>query len=598
MPGDWILLFLSVAALALGPLLYRMALARLSLLSALDGFLFVGIGGLVLLDILPAAMGQSGWWAVAFAVAGFLGPSAIEGSYHRVAHQAHRIAVLLGLLSLILHALADGAALVGTFREGAGVHHALPLAVILHRIPVGLTIWWLLRPAFGVRVAGGALLVVAVSTLFGFHFAAVLVGSLSSQALGYFQALVAGSLLHVVVHRTERLHSHGGPPVDKARRRRWAGTGALAGLGLVAALTAQGLAERPEAPAVLDAFFRLALESAPALLLAYFLAGMISAFLPRGSVRWMNRGNSVSQALRGMMVGLPLPICSCGVVPLFQTLTRQGAAAPAALAFMIATPELSLDALLLSLPLLGPDMTLLRLAGAAFVALSAALVVGTWSNRKRIAKPSLNHDAVGCGSLASGPFLARLRAGLRVGLLEVVDGSAPWLLLGLAVAAALEPSMGFDGIAGMPSWLQVPVFALAGMPVYVCASGATPLVAVLLAKGVSPGAALAFLITAPATNVTTFGVVSDALGRRTAVLFAVTVAFLSVGTGMLANWVLPHVEPPLSQGAEAGVGTFQTFCLAALAFLFLFSLLRQGPRDFTGQVFSLDDWGGHSHSHG
>lgn len=572
---------MSALVLALGPALYALARERVELLSGLDGFLLVAIGGLVALDILPGAVSQAGWWAVAFAAAGFLGPSAIEHSFHRAARQAHRVAMILGIISLGLHAFTDGAALVGGIRGGTGFE--LPLAVILHRIPVGLTVWWLLRSTFGWRTAAGALFLIAVSTLAGFQFASLVMGGLSTQALGYFQALVAGSLLHVVVHRTESLQGEAGTASGLTRRRRSAGLGALLGLGVVAALTAQELGSSASTARSLDTFLRLSLESAPALVLAYLLAGLISGFLPAASVRWINRGSALTRSWKGMAVGLPLPVCSCGVVPLFQALARQGASAPAALAFLIATPELSLDALLLSVPLLGYEMTALRLLASAAVALLTGWLVGTlfWRDGSK-------NEAVAPANTKTRPVGERFRAGMRVGLVEVVDHTAPWMLLGLAVAAILEPGFDAAWLGGLSSFLEVPLFALLGMPVYVCASGATPLVAVLLAKGVSPGAALAFLLTGPATNATTFGVVSGVMGRRVALGFAASAALLSIAAGWAANFVVPEITPPALQPEAGAIQVFQWFCLALLSGLFLASLLRQGPRGFLRQIATLD----------
>lgn len=585
MEDNGLFLFISIAFLGLGPLLYGAARSQKIYLSALDGFLFAAIGGLVLVDVLPSAVRQSGWGVLGFALVGFLGPSAVERSFRRAARQAHRVAMVLGLISLGFHALTDGAALVGG--AAVGSHQALPLAVVLHRIPVGLTIWWLLRPAFGTRVAGGALVLVAASTLLGFQLGGEILSALSTTAFGFFQALVAGSLLHVVVHRSE-FRGAGEAPAERFARRRMAGAGSIVGLLLALfVMSREPLMSAPAAVEMKEAFLQLALASAPALLLAYILAGLLSAFVPMASIRWMNRGSGWMRSLRGMAVGLPLPVCSCGVVPLFQSLSRQGASASAAIAFLVATPELSLDALLLSLPLLGPEMTVLRLIAAACVALLTGWLVGAaMKNGAAVNLPIFQPDA------PQQPVAARLKAGYAAGM-EVVDSTAPWILLGLAVAAALQPALQTGWLEAVPGLLEVPIFALLGLPVYVCASGATPLVAVLLAKGVSPGAALAFLLTGPATNVTTFGVVSGVLGRRAAIIFGASAAFFSVALGYLANWAFPVIQPPALSGGPASetVGQFQLACLGLLALLFLFSLIRQGPRGFVGQVLSLDEAG-------
>ena len=103
---------------------------------------------------------------------------------------------------------------------------------------------------------------------------------------------------------------------------------------------------------IIDTLYQLALQSAPALILAYFLCGLISVYLPSAPLRWMQKGKPAKQAMKGMMVGLPLPVCTCGVLPLYRTFINKGVPLSASTAFLIATPELGIDALLLSIPLL------------------------------------------------------------------------------------------------------------------------------------------------------------------------------------------------------------------------------------------------------
>jgi hypothetical protein len=179
---------------------------------------------------------------------------------------------------------------------------------------------------------------------------------------------------------------------------------------------------------------------------------------------------------------------------------------------------------------------------------------------------------------------------MRYGLGDMVDGTAPWILVGIALAAALEPLLDPRSFAALPQLLEIPLFALIGMPLYVCASGSTPLVAVLLAKGVSPGAAIAFLLTGPATNVTTFGVVGRLHGRRTALWFAGTTAVCAVLLGYAVELLLPAASVDLPPLHEHGATALQWAALIALSALYLVSLFRQGVRGFVGQVIS-------SHAH-
>ena len=577
------LLFASFISLSLGPLIYWVSRDRLPMLSLLDGFIFVCITGLVVLSIVPAILARGHWWSLLFAFLGMFGPTFTEKIFKSGADRVHSTALVLGLIGLCVHAAADGAALTNPHLAPGQSQHLLPFAVILHRLPVGLTIWWLLRPIFGIRTAVVVFALVVISTSLGFGLGPQLLVSLSSQAMTWFQALVAGSLLHVVFHQPgikSQLMAQGGP----GKKAGWyEGSGALLGIGLMAVFlggdeSVQGSINLP----IFRTFLGLALRSAPALLLAYLVAGFMSSFLSQSSIRWMNKGAKWTQALRGMSLGLPFPICSCGVVPLYRTLIQRGAPATAAMAFLISTPELGLDAVLMSIPLLGTQMTIARVLAAAVVAFAVGWIVGGPMTRSSQLESEGQMRPPEDGGRAFGQKVSQT---LKVGLGEVVDHTAPWILFGLTVAAIAESFLQAGRLSALPASVDVILFTLLGLPTYVCASSATPFVAVLLAKGASPGAALAFLLTGPATNVTTFGVLGKLHSRRVALKFSLTIILLSAGLGYLTNALLPQFESvPLSGKTVESASLLELFCLICLTFLCAWSLLRRGTRKFVGEI--------------
>ncbi|MDE0961303.1 MAG: permease, partial [Planctomycetota bacterium] len=341
----------------------------------------------------------------------------------------------------------------------------------------------------------------------------------------------------------------------------------------------------------LDRFIALARESAPALLLAYTAAGLIHALLPKATIDWMARGSNFQQSLRGMLFGLPLPICSCGVLPLYRSLVQKGVPTAAAVTLLVATPELGIDAIFLSFTMVDGPFAVARVLTAAILAISVGLLA------VRFIRPIEVKPDAPVTDETRVPLNTRIVQGLKVGLGDLVDSTAPWIVLGLSLAAALSPLVE-DGsfLAGIPDWLEVPAFALLGLPIYVCASGATPLAAVLIAGGVSPGAALAFLLTGPATNATTFGILGDLHGRRAAILFAICIGVGAIGCGYAVDAVLPTVDVGIAQhihhsqhsttGEQNSFGISELF-LGLLAILFLASIFRKGPRAFLTQVFGL-----------
>ena len=332
-----------------------------------------------------------------------------------------------------------------------------------------------------------------------------------------------------------------------------------------------------------ETFWNLTQESAPALVLGYTAAGLLAVMLPMASVAWLGRGSRISQTLRGVIFGLPLPICSCGVIPLYRSLVLRGAPATAAMAFLVATPELGIDAILLSIPLLGVHIAVARVVAAAVVALVVGWFVGRVIDRG--ASPRPPDSSIGPTPRGLG---AKLWAALAAGYGEIFSSTALWILAGLVVAAIANPMLQSGWLKDVPPAAQVPLFALMGMPAYICASGATPLVAVLIAQGVSPGAALAFLLTGPATNITTFGVLSDLHGRRAAAAFAATVALVSVGLGYAVDatlGALSYSGVPWSGGhAEHGASLVQQLCLGVLGLALLVALLRRGPRGLVAEL--------------
>jgi uncharacterized membrane protein YraQ (UPF0718 family) len=336
----------------------------------------------------------------------------------------------------------------------------------------------------------------------------------------------------------------------------------------------------PTFVAIRDALWSLSLDSAPAVLLAYITAGLVHAFLPTGGLSWISKGSRLRQGLAGMAVGLPLPICSCGVVPLYQQLVQRGASTTAAVAFLIATPELGIDAILLSVPLLGTEYTVIRVAAAALAALSVALLVGSLVPRKRASLP-LHADVPSPAPVASD----RIAQAARSGLLEMVDHTAPWILAGVVVAAFATPLLQGSWLTQLPAGIDVLVFAAVGMPLYVCASASTPLVAVLVAAGVSPGAGLALLLTGPATNIATLGILTRLHGRRFAWLFTGAMIGVAITLGLLVNFVWPSLTATQPAIGNESQGTWwQLTSVALVALLYAASVVRRGIRRFLGEL--------------
>mgnify|MGYP001291065592 CR=1 FL=1 len=347
------MLALSILALLAGPLLFRLFQGSRESNAALDGFVRISLAGLLLVHILPQSLGLFGWPAAGIFLAGAVLPMLAHGLFRTQGPRALNWEVSLGLAGLALHTFLDGVALHPF--EGSPEGDSLAFAVVLHRLPVGLAVWWLVRPRVKAAVAVFALIV--LSTLLGESLGGSFLGE-SARWMSAFQAFMAGALLHVVVGHSFQLSQ----ALTRKSEKIASGLGGL--LAIVLLLVASH-----ESGSAGRAFLQLAGESAPALLAASVTVALAKAFLPIQLVNFFRGGGRFSQALRGTVAGLPVPICSCGVIPMYRGLIEAGTPRSAAIAFLIASPEIGWASMLLSLSLLGGPMTVLRVAGAALLAL-------------------------------------------------------------------------------------------------------------------------------------------------------------------------------------------------------------------------------------
>jgi uncharacterized membrane protein YraQ (UPF0718 family) len=562
---------LALAAMVVGPVTYRLASGG-GWLAGLDAFATVAIVGLLLLHVMPDAIHELGVWALALLAAGWVIPGLVERSGAVSAKSAHNVAIWLAVAGLAVHTMLDGVAISSADPTSSGSTE-LAVAVVLHRIPVGMFVWAVPRTAYGKRTAAGLLVLIAISTLVGFGLGLEYMAGTGGPFLAGFQALVAGSLIHVALHQSPG-HGHQKRGLE-IRVGEFLGTllavGLLVGLSGLASVNS-GYSTEVGLPAFTRRFVELSLLSAPALLLGYALAGILGTSLPRASVRWMGRGSHLAQSARGVLFGAPLPVCSCGVVPLYQSLITRGAPPAAAMAFLVATPELGIEAVILSVPLLGTELTIARVICAVAVALIVGWVVGS---RAAASTTTPIEEKTDVEEMSLG---TRVRKSVSVGFGDVLDETAPWILAGLAVAAVIDPAWLGSLMAGVPAGVDVALFAVVGVPLYVCASGATPLAAAFILGGVSPGAAVAFLLAGPATNVTTFGLLSRLHSRSIAALFGVTVIAMATVLGILVNRVVSVESALLSAAEHHDSSTLQIVCLGVLLFACVVSLYRNGPR--------------------
>ena len=304
-------------------------------------------------------------------------------------------------------------------------------------------------------------------------------------------------------------------------------------------------------------------ESSLYVLFGIFVAGLMRVFVsPEAVSRHLGRGK-VRSVLKAAALGVPVPLCSCGVLPAAVSLKRQGANNGATTAFLISTPESGVDSIALTYALLDPVMTVARPVAAFTTAAVAGIAENMLSsdNKAKTIQPDLSCtvdnccDGVDClPDVHRGHHTCfeKLRAGLGYALFELWEDIAPWYLLGLVLAGiitALIPSelMAKHLGGGLPAML---IMLAVGIPLYICATASTPIAAALILKGVSPGAALVFLLAGPATNVTSLTVLLGLLGKRATAIYLVSIAVVSIACGLILDQVYAYLG--ISAQAVAG----------------------------------------------
>lgn len=574
------LLVISVVALLVGPLLARIFEQQPGVNRFLDGFILVSIGGIAVTHLLPEAVVEIGGMALLMVLLGALLPYLAERAFHSYERATHSGVLVLALSGILVHTLLDGMALsLASTEHGAG--RALAVAVILHRLPVGLLIWWALKPFSNIKVIFSVLVLMSLSTIAGFVLGGTDVPLIHSSAITYFQALVTGSLLHVLFHRHLHGSIHGESKHSHDQTASPAAFGALVGASLLYLLPlGHGLPDDHSVGSTAHLTLSLFLESAPALLLGFVIAASIQNFIPETGINWLHSKSRSVRVGKGMLFGLPLPICSCGVVPLYHSLVRRGVSVGAGTAFLVATPELGVDAIMISVPLLGWKMTLVRLAAAALIAWLTGYIMDLLVPVKSL--PEQPNTEIETMQVPTNPW-KRFWSTLNH---ELIDHLGAWVLLGLIIAAIADPFLSEIDWGSLPAGIDIPIMALIGMPLYVCATGATPIAAVMLMNGVSAGAVLAFLITGPATNITTLGVMKKLHGSRVAASFPLVIISLTIIVGFGVNLLLgDSAHMTIDIAVLEHHSWINLLAGVLLLALFTGSLFRIGPRGMLENLY-------------
>ena len=280
-------------------------------------------------------------------------------------------------------------------------------------------------------------------------------------------------------------------------------------------------------------FWELTVEMAPYLLLGFLIAGFLNGVFTKA---WMQRRlgkPGIWSSTKASLLGIPLPLCSCGVIPTGVSFHQQGASKGATTSFLISTPQTGVDSILITYALMGWAFAITR----PIIALVTGVLGGVWADYGSTPPPPVP-------VITSNPSSKKEHWFKRIfvyAFVTFLQDISRWLILGLTLATIITiavPDSWFTEYLDTP-WINLFIVLLASIPLYVCATASVPIAAALLLKGISPGAALVFLMAGPATNVATLTVLWQTIGKKTTLKYLATIVIGAILSGLIIDYVLP-----------------------------------------------------------
>lgn len=291
----------------------------------------------------------------------------------------------------------------------------------------------------------------------------------------------------------------------------------------------------------MDKIISLICEMSPYLLLGFLLAGVLHAFVPgRLYSKYLSRPNMKS-VLLAALVGVPLPLCSCGVIPTAMSLRREGASKGATTSFLIATPQTGVDSIIATYSLMGLPFAIVRPIAALVTAIFGGALVNAVVKEEVVEVKGEREEVGGEREEVSLSFGAKIVEALRYAFLDMMADIGKWLALGLLVAGLITICVpdSFFAIFRDNSLASMLLVLCIAIPMYVCATGSIPVAVALMMKGLTPGAGLVLLMAGPACNMASMLVISKVMGRRTLATYLASIVSGAVGFGLVIDHALP-----------------------------------------------------------
>ncbi len=321
--------------------------------------------------------------------------------------------------------------------------------------------------------------------------------------------------------------------------------------------------------------FKLLGAISPYLLFGFLFAGILKIILPEERIAsHLGKGN-ISSSIKASFIGVPLPLCSCGVIPAAVSLRRQGANKGATLSFLISTPTTGIDSIFATYALLGPIFTVFRVVTSFITAVLCGILANfVLKEEKRPLNEVISCNICGEEEFHIHNILEKIKYMFHYAFVELLDDIGKWLIVGIIIGGFISYVIPDELISRYlgSDWKAIILMLLIGIPIYVCATGSIPIVPALMLKGMSPGAGLVFLLAGPATNTVTITVITKELGKRAVIFYLLSISVASIIAGIVLNMLWPaHGNLIYVQGAKFMPDWVKVSSASVLLSLILFS---------------------------
>lgn len=280
------------------------------------------------------------------------------------------------------------------------------------------------------------------------------------------------------------------------------------------------------------------------LIFGFLIAGVLHVFLKEDMIAKHLGKNNLASVIKASLFGIPLPLCSCGVIPAALSLKRDGASKGGILSFLISTPTTGIDSIFATYSLLGGVFAFYRVIASFVTAICAGVIANMSSSgkhppdtrdKKSTCKACRSHEH----STESHNFSDKVKGVFKYAFVDLLNDIGAWLLLGILIGGIISYLVPEDFIIKYMSsaWQSMLIMLLVGIPMYVCSAGSIPIAAALMLKGMNPAAAFVFLFVGPATNSAALTVITKELGIKAAGIFLGSIVICSVFLGVLLNQI-------------------------------------------------------------